>query len=712
MLSKRAMVDRIVYTNAESGFTVLRMTDEDTEEAFTAVGVLANPIAGAGYRLEGNYEESRYGRQFKIQTAIEEMPATLKGLEKYLGSGMIQGVGKVFAGKIVESYGMDTISIIEDDPQRLLEIEGIGKKKLEKITKAWNSQKEIKNVMIFLQGYGLSPAYAIKIYKAYGDHSIRKVKDNPYALIRDIWGIGFKLADKLARNMGIQADDSARIQAGIGFVLEDMSKQGHCYADFDNLRIGAARLLEVGEERVEGEIRQLARLGLIIEGAPDLFFLPSLHEAEVSIKDCLEAILAAQPKRKTMDESAVVDEISRTAGIIYDDTQQSAIRMSLSARVMVLTGGPGTGKTTTVMGILRALAMQERKVLLAAPTGRAAKRLAETTQREAKTIHRLLEFSPAEGFMKNQGDPLECDTLILDEASMIDVILMDQVLRALSPKSSLILVGDVDQLPAVGPGDVLRDFIDSDVLDVIRLSRIFRQGKSSRIVDNAHRINQGQMIETDHDKEADFFFMEKKSDKDLVETIASLVSKRLPASYDLDPLRDIQVLSPMQKGEVGAKNLNIQLQKVLNPQKEKIIFGQTEFRLHDRVMQIRNNYDKKVFNGDIGLITAIDTDTKQMLINFSGDQLVYDVGDLDELVLAYAVTIHKSQGSEYPVVITPLTMSHYVMLRRKLIYTAVTRASKLMILIGEKRALKKAIQDQDGRKRNTRLKERLREMLA
>lgn len=712
MIKKRAMVERIVFNNLETGFSVLRMTDEDTEEAFTATGVFVNPVAGAEYLLEGAYTESRYGRQFKVENSMEKMPATLKGLEKYLGSGLIHGVGKVFASKIVDTFGMDTISIIEDSPTRLLEIEGIGEKKLEKITKAWNSQKEIKNVMIFLQGYGVSPAYGVKIFRAYGDDSIRKVKENPYALIRDVWGIGFKLADNLARNMGILADDGARIQAGIGFILEEMSKQGHCYAEFSELVTGAGRLLEVGEERVEGEVRHLAREKLIIEGNEDLFYLPTLFYCELGIKDRIETMLATILQRPDFDEIAVVEEISRTAGIIYDDIQRSAIRMSLSSRVMVLTGGPGTGKTTTVMGILRALDTQNRHILLAAPTGRAAKKLAETTGKSAMTIHRLLEFSPAEGFMKNESSKLDCDTLILDEASMIDVVLMHQVLKALPDTASLILVGDVDQLPAVGPGDVLRDFIDSEMLDVIRLSRIFRQGKSSSIVDNAHRINQGEMIDTQHKKDSDFFFMKEKDSDALLKTIKSLVSTRLPNTYDLDPLKDIQVLSPMQKGQLGAKNLNIELQKVLNPQTQKVVFGQTEFRLHDRVMQIRNNYDKKIFNGDIGLIKAIDMDTKQLMIDFSGDELVYDLSDLDELVLAYAVTIHKSQGSEYPVVITPLTMSHYIMLRRNLIYTAVTRASKLMILLGEKRALRKAISQQDVNGRNTRLKERLREMMA
>ncbi len=711
MESKRAVIEQIVFHNLETGFCVLRMQDESTEEAFTATGVFLQPVAGAEFLLEGEFTESRYGRQFKVSSMVEKVPASTKGLERYLGSGMIQGIGKVYAHKIVETYGLDTIGIIEQEPERLLAIEGIGAKKLEKITEAWNRQKEIKNVMIFLQGYGVSPAYGVKIFKVYGNDSIRKVKENPYVLIQDVWGIGFTLADNLARSMGIGQNSPERIRAGITYVLEEMSKAGHCYARFEELKVQASRVLDVGEEQVEGEIRHLAREKVIIEDYEDLFFLPLLYHCELGIKNRVESMMKTVPERLGYDEIQITEEVSATAGILYDDIQRSAIRLSLSTRLMVLTGGPGTGKTTTVMGIIRALEYQKRHILLAAPTGRAAKRLGETTGKPASTIHRLLEFSPAEGFMRNEENLLDCDTLILDEASMVDVLLMYTVLRALPDEASIILVGDVDQLPAVGPGNVLRDFIDSDMVDIICLERIFRQGKASAIVDNAHRINRGEMISKDQDRESDFFFMEEKDPKRILQTIKDLISRRLPATYQLDPLKDIQVLSPMQKGELGAKNLNRELQEVLNPQKKKIVFGQTEFRLHDRVMQIRNNYEKKVFNGDIGTVTDLDEETKQLLIDFSGDELVYDIGDFDELVLAYAVTIHKSQGSEYPVVITPLSMSHYLMLQRNLIYTAVTRAEKLMILLGETRALRRAISRSDVQKRNTVLKDRLQEMM-
>jgi exodeoxyribonuclease V alpha subunit len=687
------------------------MQDEETEEAFTATGLFTNPVAGAEFLLEGDYTESKYGRQFKVNSMVEKLPASLKGLERYLGSGLIQGIGKVNAHKIVEAFGLDTISIIEEEPDRLLQLEGIGKKKLSKITKAWNDQKEIKNVMIFLQGYGVSPAYAVKIYKAYGNDSIRKVKKNPYSLIRDVWGIGFTLADNLARSMGIGNESEERIRAGVFFILEEMSKSGHCYATFEELTGQAARVLLVGEEMVEGEIRYLAREGIIISDYEDIFYLPFLYHCEVGIKNRVEEMMKVQLVRLSVDEVEVVEEVSRTAGILYDDIQLSGIRMSLTSRLMVLTGGPGTGKTTTVMGIIRALEMGKRSILLAAPTGRAAKRMTETTGKKASTIHRLLEFSPAEGFQRNEENPLECDTLILDEASMVDVSLMYTVLRALPDTATLILVGDVDQLPAVGPGNVLRDFIDSEMVDVVCLERIFRQAKTSAITENAHRVNRGEMVAKGPDLEDDFFFMEESDTRKLLATIKDLVARRLPNRYQLDPLKDIQVLTPMQKGDLGAKNLNKELQEVLNPESTKIIYGLTEYRLHDRVMQIRNNYEKRVFNGDIGTISNVDLDTKQLLVNFAGDELVYDLGDLDELVLAYAVTIHKSQGSEYPVVITPLTMSHYMMLQRNLVYTAITRAEKLMILLGEKRALRKAINTNDVKKRNTMLKVRLQEML-
>jgi exodeoxyribonuclease V alpha subunit len=462
---------------------------------------------------------------------------------------------------------------------------------------------------------------------------------------------------------------------------------------------------------VEGEIRYLAREGIIISDYEDIFYLPFLYHCEVGIKNRVEEMMKVQLVRLSVDEVEVVEEVSRTAGILYDDIQLSGIRMSLTSRLMVLTGGPGTGKTTTVMGIIRALEMGKRSILLAAPTGRAAKRMTETTGKKASTIHRLLEFSPAEGFQRNEENPLECDTLILDEASMVDVSLMYTVLRALPDTATLILVGDVDQLPAVGPGNVLRDFIDSEMVDVVCLERIFRQAKTSAITENAHRVNRGEMVAKGPDLEDDFFFMEESDTRKLLATIKDLVARRLPNRYQLDPLKDIQVLTPMQKGDLGAKNLNKELQEVLNPESTKIIYGLTEYRLHDRVMQIRNNYEKRVFNGDIGTISNVDLDTKQLLVNFAGDELVYDLGDLDELVLAYAVTIHKSQGSEYPVVITPLTMSHYMMLQRNLVYTAITRAEKLMILLGEKRALRKAINTNDVKKRNTMLKVRLQEML-
>lgn len=707
----RGSVDRIVYTNMETGFTVLRMLNEDTGEAFTATGVFPPVSPGAEFSLEGEYRESRYGRQFQVSGITEQVPATLKGIEKYLGSGLIEGIGAVYAARITETFGMDTIRVIEEEPERLLEIGGIGKRKLEKITAAWKKQKEIRNVMIFLQGYGVSPAYGVKIYRTYGNDSIRLVKANPYRLIEDVWGIGFKLADNLARNMGLSQDSPARIQAGIRFILDEMSRAGHCYATFEELIHGAAAILEVGPETVEGEVRSLARENKIVEDGEDIFYLPWLHSCEEGIRQRLTEMESVVPLRPATDELALVEEISRTAGILYDDIQLAAIRMSLSARIMVLTGGPGTGKTTTVMGIIRALTAQNRSLMLAAPTGRAAKRLTETTGREALTIHRLLEYSPAEGFKKNQDSPLECDTLILDEASMIDLPLMYSVLRALPDTGSLILVGDVDQLPSVGPGNVLADFIDSGVVDVVRLNRIFRQAGESRIVANAHRINQGQLPEADNREGSDFFLVEE-SDRDRILTlIRDLVVRRLPERYPIDPLTDIQVLSPMQKGELGARNLNRILQEALNPEPKRLVFGQTEFRKNDRVMQLRNNYEKKVFNGDIGRVVDLDPDTRQMLVEFDGAELVYDMGDMDELTLAYAATVHKSQGSEYPVVIAPLTMSHYMMLQKNLLYTCVTRAKKLMILIGENRALRRAVASRSVRKRNTRLAERLRGML-
>ncbi len=706
----RAVVDRIIFENGESGFTVLKMHREDTDETFVATGVFPPVTPGAEFELDGEFVRTGYGMQFKVQSMVEQVPATTKGIEKYLGSGLIEGIGKVSAARIVDCFGLDTIRMIEEDPKRLLEVEGIGHKKLDGIVRAWNAQREIKNVMIFLQGYGVSPAYGVKIFRTYGNDSIRIVKHNPYRLIEDVWGIGFVLADALARNMGLEEHDPARIRAGIKFVLEEMTRSGHCYGTFDELVGSAARVLNLAGELVESEIRALAREGGIVEDEGDIFYSPWLYHCEVGIRVRIEAMAATEPERAPFDEMAIVDRIHRTAGIQYDDIQLAAIRMSLSSRLMVLTGGPGTGKTTTVMGILRALESQNRGVLLAAPTGRAAKRMTETTGRPAATIHRLLEYSPADGFKRNDESPLDCDTLILDEASMIDLPLMYSVLRALPDTGSLILVGDVDQLPSVGPGSVLQDFIQSEMVDVVRLDRIFRQAQESRIVVNAHRINSGELPLPDRDRESDFFFIEEKDNMKVQELIRDLVTRRLPNRYDLDPSQDIQVLSPMQKGELGARKLNTLLQEALNPHGRKLVFGQTEFRQGDRVMQIRNNYDKKVFNGDVGQVSDVDPDTRQLLVNFDGAELVYDIGDMDELVLAYAATVHKSQGSEYPVVIAPLSMSHYMMLQKNLLYTCVTRARKLMILVGETRALRRAVSITGMQKRNTRLASRLRDM--
>lgn len=706
----RAVVERVVYASEKTGFAVLRMRDAQTGDQLTATGPFAGAAPGAEYELEGAFRDTPYGCQFQAQSAVERMPATLKGLENYLGSGLIPGVGKTYAARIVETFGLDTIRVIEEEPDRLLEVEGIGARTREKITAAWQEHREIKNVMIFLQGHGVSPAYAIRIYRTYGNGSVAAVRGNPYRLIEDVWGIGFTLADALARRLGVEELSPERLQAGVLYVLGEMAGQGHCFGRAGDLVGAAAQVLQVDPERVESELWDLARSDRLVCDHEDCFYLPWLHRCETGVRERVEALCAALPPGDAGTAERVAGEAVRTAGVLYNEAQVRAIHRGLTARVLVLTGGPGTGKTTTVMGILRALSLQGRRVLLAAPTGRAAKRLSQATEREAMTIHRLLEYGYPDGFSRGPERPLDCDALILDEASMIDLPLMYHVLGALPPEASLVMVGDADQLPAVGPGNVLRDFIDSGAVEVVSLTEIFRQARESLIVHNAHRIQQGLLPDRQNEKGGDFFFLEEPGNGDLAETVRDLVCRRLPGTYDLDPRADVQVLTPMHRGPLGAENLNRILRASLNPDGETITLGSAEFSRGDRVMQIRNNYEKKVFNGDIGHVTAVDPETRQMLVAFDRTELMYDAGDADELVLAYAITIHKSQGSEYPVVVVPLTSAHHVMLQRNLLYTAVTRATRLLVLAGERRALRRAVQVVPMQRRQTRLAERLRAM--
>ena len=704
----RCVVERITYQNAENGYTVLKCAVKNYKDLVTVVGTMPDTHVGSVLSLEGFWKvDAKYGRQFSVQKFEETLPATVYGIEKYLGSGLIKGIGPKFARRIVEKFGKDTLEVIEENPNALIEVEGIGKVRVERIKTSWQEQKEIKNIMLFLQGHEVSTSHATKIFKAYGSESISIVKENPYRLADDIWGIGFKTADSIAAKMGIEKDRFIRLRSGILYTLNKLAESGHCYAVREQLMEKAVQLLEVDAPELEITLDEMIRTGDVIK-EEEAIYLPPFYFSETGCAKSMLRLLERERKvRVNPDE--IVQKVIRQSAISYDEIQLEAIRTAISSKIMVLTGGPGTGKTTTTMGIISAYQMAGCRILLAAPTGRAAKRMSEATGMEAKTIHRLLEFKPPEGYQKNEDKPLDGDVLILDECSMVDVILMYNLLKAIPEHMSLILVGDTDQLPSVGAGNVLKDVMDSGRIPVVRLTRIFRQAQGSRIIMNAHRINKGEAIDMRGGKESDFFFAGKETNEEVVDTLVKYCSQNLPNYYHVDAFRDIQVLTPMQKGTCGAANLNQILQEAMNPTRIFLHRGGTQYRLHDKVMQIRNDYDKEVFNGDIGTVTRVDMEERELTVDFDGRNVVYDVAELDELVLAYAVTIHKAQGSEYPIVVMPFTMSHFVMLQRNLLYTGVTRAKKILVLIGEKKAVYYAIKNEKTTERNTKLAERLRE---
>lgn len=706
MMKLRCVVEHITYQNQENGYSVMRVKVKDYADLVTLVGNLLDVPVGAVLLCDGVWKmDKRYGRQFVCETWEEVMPATVYGIEKYLGSGLVKGIGPKFAHLIVERFGTETIDIIEEDIERLYEVPGIGKKRVEKIRESWEKQKDIKNVMLFLQQYGVSTAYAAKIYRKYGKESIDQVKENPYRLADDIWGIGFKTADGIAGKMGYGKNDLRRCRSGIQYTLNELADEGHVYAVEEQLIEAAGKLLEADREPiVQAMAGMIASEDLIRE--QEAIYLPPFYHSE---RGTVRRLLALMTSRSSalFEGNIDIQAIEKATGVGYDDVQVAAIRQAVRSRVMVLTGGPGTGKTTTTQGIIAAYRAAGLRVLLAAPTGRASKRMSEATGMEAKTIHRLLEFNPQDGYKRNDDNPLEGDVLIVDECSMIDIILMYNLMKAIPVQMRLILVGDIDQLPSVGAGNVLRDIIDSGQVPVIRLTRIFRQAQSSRIVMSAHAINQGRYPDTSNGKDTDFFFIRKDDPEQVAEEIVKLVKHRLPKAYN-QPLSNIQVLTPMQRSVVGAGNLNMLLQQALNTSTLGISRGGINYKLGDRVMQIRNNYDKNVFNGDIGIIEKVNMEDRTLCIRFDGSLVEYEASELDEVTLAYATTIHKSQGSEYPIVVIPVLMTHFVMLQRNLIYTGITRAKKICVLIGQPKALAYAIRNLTVNKRNTKLKERLR----
>ena len=701
----RCVVERITYQNPENGYSVLKVKVKGYNDLVTLVGNLLEVPVGSVLLCRGEWKvDKRYGSQFVAATWEETMPATVYGIEKYLGSGLVKGIGPRFARAIVQRFGTETIDIIETEIERLYEVPNIGRKRVAKIRESWEKQKDIKNVMLFLQGYGVSTAYAAKIYREYGKESIDKVRENPYRLADDIWGIGFKTADGIAAKMGYEKEDPRRCRSGILYTLGQLSDEGHVYAGEEQLVKTAGQLLEAGETAIRDTLAGMLQAeDLILD--KDAIYLPPFYHAECGTSRRLRD-LAQSTGRSLFDGLFDPSSLTAETGIEYDEVQLAAIRQAVTSKVMVLTGGPGTGKTTTTQGIIAALKKAGLRVLLAAPTGRAAKRMSEATGMEAKTIHRLLEYNPQDGYKRNDENPLEGDALIVDECSMIDILLMNNLLKAVPVGMRLVFVGDIDQLPSVGAGNVLRDIIDSQRIPVVRLVRIFRQAQKSRIVMNAHTINQGRFPDTSNGRDTDFFFMREDDPERAAETIVRLVKERLPRAYRESPDR-IQVLTPMQRGVVGAANLNLLLQQALNPSGPSLNRGGYTYRQGDRVMQQRNNYDKDVFNGDLGYIREVDTEGRTLKVDFDGKWVEYDVTELDELTLAYATTIHKAQGSEYPIVVMPVLMTHFVMLQRNLIYTGITRAKKICVLIGAMKALAYAVRNMSVLKRNTSLRERL-----
>jgi len=726
----KGTVERITYHNEETGYTVVRLAVSGFRDALTAVGNMADVNVGESLRLEGLWAtHPQYGRQFKVLDYKTVLPATVEGIRKYLGSGLIKGIGPVMARRIVKKFGAQTLDVIEREPDRLLSVSGIGPKRVALVKRAWEEQKQIREVILFLQAHDVRTSLAVKIYKKYGDDSITVVQQDPYRLARDIYGIGFLTADKIARNLGIPDDAPQRVAAGVSYVLSELADEGHVYAPQGELTTKAARILSVDAGLVAGGIEALEddeqvrretiiyrtgeeRAGTAIREEQAVYLTP-FYYGEVGVANRLRALVSHSTERLAFFQSARWEQtfayLDEKSALKLSPTQKEAVRTALTHRVTVLTGGPGTGKTTTVQTIIRLLEARRHRYVLASPTGRAAKRLSEATGRPAKTIHRLLEYSPLGGFKRHAENPLEADMVIVDEASMLDLLLANHLLKAIPLEGHLLLVGDVDQLPSVGAGNVLRDVIDSGLAAVVRLEIIFRQAEGSYIIENAHRINQGQMPHFPRDATDCFLFVESDPET-AADLIVDVVQNRIPHKFGLDPLNDVQVLSPMYRGAVGVGNLNHCLQSALNPSSpnkpERRLAGRA-FREGDRVIQLRNNYDLNVFNGDVGHIAAIDPGDQTLTVNVDDRRVEYDWASADELTHAYAISVHRSQGGEYPAVVMPVMTTHYIMLQRNLLYTAVTRAQRLVVLVGTRKAIAIAVRNNKVAQRHSGLTTRL-----
>ncbi|HRQ41358.1 MAG TPA: ATP-dependent RecD-like DNA helicase [Chloroflexota bacterium] len=778
-------VERVTYYNAENGYSVIRLKPDNRgmlpfkyasgrDELITVVGNLPEVQPGEWLKLTGQWgNHAKHGRQFQAQFCEQSLPATTEGIKRYLGSGMIRGIGPVMAERIVNRFGAETLEVIDHEPERLLTVLGVGQKRVGQIAKAWDEQRAIKDVMIFLQSHGVSTTLATKIYKKYGDTSLAVVQNTPYQMVRDIHGIGFKTADKIAQALGLAADDPARIEAGIAYTLNRMAEEGHVYMPQEELEPEAAQILGVEAGKITAVIDALetsdfikretisyvvnreplsvsreplsvSREPLSVSREPlsvnreqttddglrntdneireeRAVYLTPFYYSEIGVTQRVKRMIAHPTSRLAVIRNPLSVSREQTTdygtrmtdyemkGVQLSAQQLEAVQTAVTHKVTILTGGPGTGKTTCLRALLDLLDRHKLSYALASPTGRAAKRLAEATGREAKTIHRLLEFNPGEGYGRSEDNPINADMIVIDEASMLDLVLANNLLKAIGPDSHLLLVGDIDQLPSVGAGDVLADLIESGVTAVVRLQTIFRQAANSLIIRNAHHINQGKMPETPKEAEDFFLFVVEEADK-AAEMLVEVVQKRAPLKFGFDPLDDMQVLAPMYNGAVGVHNLNLLLQEALNPpsgHKAERKLGGRLFRVGDKVMQTVNNYDKSIYNGDIGRITAMDIINQTLTVSIDGAPVVYDFLEADELVHAYAISVHKSQGAEYPCVVMPMHTQHYLMLQRNLLYTAVTRAKKVVILIGTRKAIHIAVQNNKVTQRHTALDWRL-----
>jgi exodeoxyribonuclease V alpha subunit len=702
------VVERIVYENAETGFMVARLRVESEPELVTFVGNLMAVSPGETLRLSGQWiDDKKWGRQLRVEKYETLVPSSVEGIEKYLGSGLIDGIGPVFAKRLVGAFGAETLRVIDEHPERLRNVPGIGRKRATQIREAWQSQKQVQSIMIFLQGHGIGVAHAVKIYQRYGDAAITVLRDNPYRLAAEISGIGFKSADKIAINLGMPKDSPKRLAAGLLYTLDQAALDGNTFLPMPELMPAAAESLGVDESLLVEPLNALVAESRAVReeaGGINAIFLPALHEAEAGCARALKRLAATPPEPVSIIVDKAIQWIEETQKIELSPEQREAIRLAAQAKVLVITGGPGTGKTTIIKSLLAVFEKKQRTVMLAAPTGRAAKRMESATDHDAKTIHRMLEFSPKNGgFTHNENNPLKADVFIIDETSMVDTYLMHNLLKAVPAEARVFLVGDVDQLPSVGPGNVLLDIIASGACPVVWLKTVFRQAAQSGIIANAHRINQGKFPKFNND---DFFFIERKEPAKALETIVELVTARMPRKFQMNPLRDIQVLAPMRRGDAGVARLNEALQQALNPGGEPV--PKKMFRSGDKVMQLRNNYELDVFNGDVGLLTKVDHETKTLHVAFDDRTVLYSFDDADDLALAYAVTVHKSQGSEYPAVVIPLLPQHFLLLQRNVIYTAITRGKKIVIIVGDEKAVAMAVRNNEVVKRFTRLADRLR----